>query len=118
MKKDGSATRPYMGAGKVVDGLLVYLCRRVPIAVYGADTRAYRAGGGSSGFLGPDTVGTPPAGDWDAVVKEVCAKLREHGLSIADAETLQPLLSFEYTIDTNLSNAPHRLFDVLFYWYD
>jgi hypothetical protein len=118
VKKDGSGTRPYMGTGKVVDGLLVYLCRRAPIAAYGADTRAYHAGGGSSGFLGPDTVGITPAGDWEAAVREVCAKLSERGISIADVEMLRHPLTFEYTIDNNLSDAPYQALDVLFYWYD
>ena len=127
-KKDGSSHRPFLGSGEKVSGEKVsgekvsginfYVSRLAPVAAYGAGERTRHARGGSSTFLEYDNLGTTPPGDWKAVLDEVSAKLESDGFQIAGSKLLNRFLPFDAKIETNLGDYPHRIFDLLFHWWD
>ena len=103
-KKDGNSKRPYLGSGEEMTGIVVYVSRIAPVAVYGAGHRTRHAHGRTSNFVEYDTIGTLPSGNWQTVLKEICAKLENHGIQVTDAKTLLQRLPFEASIETNLGN--------------
>lgn len=117
-KKDGTSGRTFLGSGEKFTGICVYVSRLAPVVTYGAGERTRHAHGGSSSFLSYDTLGTTPPGDWAGVLEEVSAKLKENGFEMTEPEILNEILPFEAIIETNLGEYPHRVFDLLFHWYD
>jgi hypothetical protein len=101
-----------------IDGILVYLCRLAPVAVYGPETesRAHRSGGHH--FLMPDDLGRLLQGAWEEEVREVQAKLEAAGLTIPLQSEMARPLGFEAEIPTILADGPYYVFDAIFYWED
>jgi hypothetical protein len=114
-KKGGRSTVHRDGVAHI-DGITLYLCRLAPIAVYGPEHRTRNARGGSGGFLDVNNVGTLPAGDWSAELREIHAVLTEHGFGVPTREQLAEVLPFKADIPTIFDNS--HVFDAIFYWED
>lgn len=100
-------------------GILLYMSRLAPIAVYGASGRTEnkRNSGGSSGFLSVENLGKLPEGDWIDFLMSVRECLQAKNIEILPAEPLLLPAPEDVRIPT-LFDGPHYVFDTLFYWSD
>ncbi|MEO1654481.1 MAG: hypothetical protein AAFU64_13130 [Bacteroidota bacterium] len=125
-KKDKSDVKvveeaPYIRES--IHGLMIYLCRLLPFAVYseGIWTNTYQDGkwkGGSSHYIGADKVGRLPPYDWTQELAEIKEILHQFGIRFLTKEELNQALDFEISIPTNFSAPPYQVFDCFFYWED
>lgn len=104
-------------------GLMVYLCRMAPFAVYaeGFWTKTFKADrcvSGSSHFIEPEQVGTIPSASWKQELIEISNVLNEFGIAFFKGEELNKKVGFEISVPTILSDPPFKVFDCLFYWAD
>lgn len=115
---DGSTQRDHFTYIETT-GILLYLSRLAPIAVYGASGRTDRKdnGGSSSGFIGVDNVGTLPEGDWTSFIAVVTQCLREFRIEILPREPLLQPAPDDIKIP-KVFDGPYFIFDTLFYWSD
>ena len=99
-------------------GLHILFCRFAPYFVCGEGSKSWSSRGGSGGFLNFDSINVIR----NPAIRELLAKvdpfLSARGLVRLSKEDVASFLPGGYEIETNLSNAPHRLFDALFFWYD
>ena len=116
-KKDGSSSR-VSGLNTTIEGIALYLCKLAPVAVMGAMTKTKTKNGGSSGFLRPEDLNKPPAGDWDAVIFEIRHKLEKQNVLMLEPKVLKQEMPFETKIPTILGNPPYQIFDAFFHWED
>lgn len=100
-------------------GLLLYLSRLAPIAVYGASdtTRNRHSDGGSGGFIESSNVGLLPNADWTEFAEAVTACLAARGIELLPREPLL-LPAPEDIIIPTVFDPPYFVFDTLFYWED
>jgi hypothetical protein len=100
-------------------GILLYMSRLAPIAVYGASGRNDNKGdrGSSSGFIGADNVGTQPDGDWTAFIAAVTDCLDRFRIEVLPREPLLQPAPDGIKIPT-VFDGPYYVFDTLFYWCD
>ncbi|MHA3774887.1 hypothetical protein ACXR0O_25485 [Verrucomicrobiota bacterium sgz303538] len=116
--RDGSSRRDYPDYSEVT-GILLYMSRLAPIAVYGASARTENKhdSGGSSGFIGTDNLGILPQGDWSAFLSAVTGCLHRFGIEVLPREPLLRPAPDDITIPT-VFDGPYYVFDTLFYWSD
>ena len=128
-KKDGSSRQTLSGCREEIMGILVYISHHAPIAAYGAGrrTQSRRPEIFALGFnrLGYDDIDTVPPGDWQEILDEICTKLKQAGLEVANSEALNERLPPEVSLEleqqmteTMLGEPPYRIFDLLFEWCD
>ncbi len=100
-------------------GVLLYMSRLAPIAVYGASRRTDNKDGkgSSSGFIGADNVGTPPDGDWTVFIAAITNCLQEFRIELLPREPLLQPAPEDIKIPTAF-DGPYFIFDTLFYWSD
>lgn len=100
-------------------GLLLYLSRLAPIAVFGASSRTdnKRDKGSSSGFIDVDNVGRLPDGDWAPFLATITACLHSFRIEFLPREPLLLPAPDGVSIPT-LFDPPYHVFDTLFYWMD
>src|SRR5438046_1845371 len=86
-KKDGTSTREFP-AHIEKTGVLLYMSRLGPFAVFGASsiTAAKDGKSSSSGFVAADNLGLLPEGDCLSFVDEVTGILAKHGLEMLSRE--------------------------------
>ncbi len=115
---DGSTRREYPDFTETI-GILLYLSRLAPIAVYGASGRTDTKDGkgSSSGYIGTDNVGTLPDGDWESFVAAVTGCLRTFQIEILPREPLLHPAPEGIDIPT-VFDGPYYIYDTLFYWCD
>jgi hypothetical protein len=115
---DGSTRQDYPGYVQTV-GLLLYMSRLAPIAVYGASGRTDNKHdtGSSSGFIDADNVGTLPVGDWTAFVATITERLCRFRIEVLPREPLLQPAPAGIEIPT-VFDGPYYVFDTLFYWSD
>lgn len=106
-----------------VDGLMIYLCRLAPHAVYGQGTwtKTYKNGkwqSGSSHYIHPEEIGTTPSTNWNAELIEIGNILNQFGITFLTKEELNVKLDFKVSIPTILGDPPFKVFDCFFYWED
>ncbi len=116
--RDGSTRRDYPTDIETT-GILLYMSRLAPIAVYGASGRtdSKEGRGSSSGFIGTNNVGTLPEGDWTAFVAAVTACLCQFRVEFLQREPLVQPAPTDIEIPT-VFDGPYYIFDTLFYWSD
>lgn len=105
------------------NGLMLYLCRLAPFAIYseGAWARKYVAGkwhSACSHFIEPENIGTTPNYEWDGELFEITKIIEQFGITCLTKEVLDKFIDFEIMIPTILTDPPYRVFDCLFYWAD
>ena len=100
-------------------GILVYMSRLGPVAVYGASARTENknGNGSSSGFIGTDNVGTMPDGDWTEFLAAVASCLHAFRLELLPRDPLLQPARDGISIPT-VFDGPYYVFDTLFYWCD
>jgi hypothetical protein len=100
-------------------GILLYMSRLAPIAVYGASGRTDNKHdtGASSGFIDADNVGTLPVGDWTAFVATVTECLHRFRIEVLPRDPLLQPAPDGIEIPT-VFDGPYYVFDTLFYWCD
>lgn len=100
-------------------GLLLYVSRLAPIAVFGASsrTRNKRDSGTSSGFITTDNLDRLPPGDWSGLLRTLGIVLEAHGVELLPTASLLPPAPDGIRIPTAF-DGPHAVFDTLFYWED
>lgn len=100
-------------------GILLYMSRLAPIAVYGASGRSDNKddNGSSSGFIDNQNVGTLPRGDWTAFIAKITDCLRAFRVEVLPREPLLQPAPEGIEVPT-VFNGPYYIFDTLFYWCD
>jgi hypothetical protein len=100
-------------------GILLYMSRLAPIAVFGASARTASIDGQSSslGFIGVDNVGTPPDGDWEWFVETLQKLLQSFGIELLPRAPLLIPAPDDISIPT-VFDGPYYILDALFYWED
>jgi hypothetical protein len=109
---DGSTQRDYPEFIQTT-GILLYLSRLAPIAVYGASDKTHNK---------RDSGGLPPAdkfpnGDWNSLIAKVEACLLSFQIKLLSREPLLRPAPPDITIPT-VFDGPYYIFDTLFYWED
>jgi hypothetical protein len=115
---DGSTRRDYPTYIQTI-GILLYMSRLAPIAVYGASGRTENndGRGSSSGFIGANNVGTLPDGDWTVFLAAVRQCLDRFRIEMLPREPLLQPAPAGIEIPT-VFDGPYYVFDTLFYWSD
>ena len=115
---DGSTRRDFPTHVETT-GILLYMSRLAPIAVYGASGRSDNKNdsGGGSGFINSENVGTLPEGDWTALLSNVTECLRRFRIEFLPREPLLQPAPEGIAIPT-IFDGPYYVFDTLFYWSD
>lgn len=104
-------------------GLILYLCRLAPYAVYGAGTWSvtYKNEEWDSEFrhfLEPSIIDSLPETDWQHELRQIQDILHQYGIRILSKVEIAQKLDFELHIPTVLSDPPYTVFDCFFYWAD
>jgi hypothetical protein len=102
-------------------GLLLYICRLAPYAVYAPGEWGYsfedgRPVDGTYCTMETKKIGTLPEGDWAVEIQKITSCLDEFQITILNKDQLIQPLSFEATIPTMLSDPPYKVLDCFFYW--
>jgi len=105
------------------NGLMIYLCRMAPFAIYAKGTwhKTFNKGkwhSGGSHYIEPSNIGTTPQVNWENELIEITNILNQYGITFLTNEELNKRLEFEISIPTILSDPPFKVFDCLFYWED
>jgi hypothetical protein len=100
-------------------GILLYLSRLAPIAVFGKSSRTQnrRNSGASFGFIGVDGLNQLPPGDWSDLVRTVESSLRAAHVELLPREPLLAAAPSDIEFPTWFDGS-HHVFDTLFYWMD
>jgi hypothetical protein len=100
-------------------GILLYLSRLAPIAVFGASARtsSKRKSRTSSGFIEVHNVGRLPDGNWTDFLAELANCLRSFRVEILPRDHLVLPAPDGVSIPT-VFDGPYFVFDTLFYWSD
>jgi hypothetical protein len=124
-KKDKSDTIIHKQAEEIVreetKGLLLYICRLAPYAVFATSEWSYsfehgRASGGTYQTMLTKKIDQLPEGGWIGLIEKIRTCLNEFKITILTKEELARQLPFQASIPTMLSDAPYKLFDCFFYW--
>lgn len=105
------------------NGLLMYLCRLAPFAIYGEGLweATYNSGkyqSGSSHFIEPEDVGSTPPFDWSNELNQIRNLLNQFRIKFLTKDTVDQPLDFKVDIPTIFSDPPYKIFDCFFYWED
>ncbi len=105
------------------NGLMIYLCRLAPYAVFaeGYWSTTYNQeewDSGSSHYIESSEVGTLPNSDWQTQLIEIKNRLNEASITVLTKEELDRKLDFDIQIPTILSDPPYQVFDCFFHWTD
>ncbi len=108
---------------EATDGLMIYLCRLAPFAVYAPGNwyTTHQEGkwhSGGSHYIEASEVGQLPELDWQEELTLIKNTLQQFGISFLTEATLNRKLDFKINIPTILSDPPFHIFDCLFYWAD
>lgn len=116
--RDGS-TSVDMGEFVETKGILLYLCRLAPIAVFGASSRGQNKhnSGSSSGFVTVENLNVSPDGDWSRFMQTLATTLEAKGVEVLPRELLIAPAPADIQIPT-VFDPPYYVFDTLFYWED
>ena len=137
-KKDGSSItkKKYIERDAVtsiqMDGIIIYLSRLAPVAIFGKDSRSKYIRENTStkeefysgnSFLDPArNLGEIPAGYGTEEWHEIISKLAEAGYTLLDPEYVKQPLPFPTKIPTVLTvpdkGDVYNIFDAIFYWAD
>jgi hypothetical protein len=125
-RRDKSGTNQMLRGESLPDhttGVMLYLCRIAPVAVYAAGnwTSTHQNGKWQivySHYITPDAVGSLPAGNWKEEMRQINAILNEYGYGFLTRAEVDVPLSFRIKIPTILTDPPYRIFDCFFYWED
>jgi hypothetical protein len=100
-------------------GILLYLSRLAPIAVFGASARGESKDNKSSswGFIEARNLNTLPEGDWREFLRDVEEVLARYGIEVLPREPLLLPAPEDVSIPT-VFDGPYFVFDTLFYWCD
>lgn len=100
-------------------GLLLYVSRLAPIAVFGAScrTRNKHNSGTSSGFVTTANLNRLPPGDWNGFLRTLRVVLDAYGVELLPTEPLLAPAPDDIRIPTAF-DGPYAVFDTLFYWED
>lgn len=97
--------------------LMLYLSTKAPIAIWGAAYFVKSEYRHLWSDIAIDTIGIPPAGNWDRELEEIAAKLSTAGMTIADQEIMKTELPFDVDFrEYHQSGPPYTAFDLLFSW--
>ena len=107
---------------EIVEGLMLYLCRLAPFAVYAKGNWSTTFLGdkwqsASSHFIYAGQIGTIPDSNWHYELRTIKGILNEYGITILTREELDNPLDFDVMIRT-IEDPPYTVFDCLFYWED
>ncbi len=105
-----------------INGLMIYLCRLCPNAVYsqGNWSNFYENDirtGNSYPLILPEEIGNMPPFDWKEEMVRISNILNEYGYAFLVKEELNTYLDFEISIRTSV-DPPYKVFDCFFYWDD
>jgi hypothetical protein len=116
--RDGS-TRIEARTHVTTTGVLLYLSRLAPIAVFGRSDRTDHTtgGGGASGFIEATNLNLLPDGDWSDFMYAVRSVLTAANVELMAREPLMLPAPAGLRIPTAF-NPPYYVFDALFYWED
>ena len=116
--KDGSTRKEHADYVETT-GLLLYMSRLAPIAVFGASglTQNNNNRGSSSGFISAENVGLLPDGNWTDFLNTIADCLRQNRIDLLPREPLLRPAPPDIEIPT-VFDGPYYVFDTLFYWYD
>ena len=100
-------------------GILLYMSRLAPIAVFGASGRSENKqnNGRSSGFISIENLGILPDGDWTDFLAVVRECLQAKNIELLPKEPLLLSAPEDVRIPT-VFDGPYYVFDTLFYWSD
>ena len=100
-------------------GILLYMSRLAPIAVFGRDRRSQNKhnSGASYGFIRTENLGKLPDGDWSDFFYAVRKCIEAQGIEFLPSEPLLRPAPEGVDIPTIFS-GPYYVFDTLFYWCD
>lgn len=100
-------------------GVLLYLSRLAPIAVFGRSFRTQNTknSGKSSGFVDSSNVGLLPEGDWSDFYRSMTQPLDAARVELLPRESLLEPAPTELQIPTAF-DPPYFVLDALFYWSD
>ena len=114
-KADGSSTYR-VSDGNVIAGIVIYLCRYAPLAVWGCGTRNELPTGGFDAECSWELVYTPPKmGNWDWESAEVEAVLAHMKFQLPSKEDLGRRTASPLPFRSAMSNGTDRVFDALFH---
>lgn len=133
-KRDGSSvlSKKYIEKDSLtsfeIDGLVLYISRLAPVAIFGKDIRSKAILETSKGkkeyFSGfsmlsqsQEVIKEVP-GKWKDNFREIKLKLDEAGYMILDKTYLEQPLPFKAKIETFTHSNQYKLFDAIFYWMD
>jgi len=117
--ENGSSRIDYPESVETI-GILLYLSRLAPIAVFGRSSRTQskeHAGSYSSGFIGVDNLNELPLGDWPDLVRSIESSLSADHVELLPREPLLAAAPSDIEIPTAF-DGPYHVFDTLFYWMD
>ena len=122
-KSDFKVTRNGNERSEETNGLMIYLCRMAPYAIYSEGTWFKRFKNdkwilGGSHYIEPEEIGSKPKVNWEMEWTEIENILNQYGITILTREELDKKLDFDIRIPTILTEPPFRIFDCLFYWED
>lgn len=117
-KKDGSSTE-FVRSHKIINGILLYVCRHAPVAAYGRSQVTRQANEGSFEFLTPRLIGTLPTGEWEDIENGIKKHLNYYQFEILSKEDLEEPLNFNISIPTVINeDNSYKIFDCFFFWED
>lgn len=115
---DGRSRREFPSYTEIT-GVLLYMSRLAPIAVYGESFRSSTKDhmGGASGSIEVSNVGILPDKGWKTFINPVIACLHSFGIEVLPRESL--IFSAPKGISVpSTFEGPYFIFDTLFYWND
>jgi hypothetical protein len=117
-RADGVGVRDFP-AYRETAGLLLYVSRLAPVAVFGASDRTqnHNNTGSSSGFIRINNLNKLPGDDWADFLWTVKRVLHNHGVELLATEPLLEPAPEGLRIPTAF-DGPYYVFDTLFYWED
>ena len=115
---DGSSRKDFPAYIETT-GILLYMSRLAPIAVYGESSRSNNKfnTGSSAGFIDISNVGVLPDESWNAFMASVIDCLHSNGIEVLPRESLTDPAPEGISIPT-VFNGPYFILDTLFYWCD
>lgn len=103
-------------------GLIVYLCRHAPYAVFGKGewSSTYEGKNKRNGYIPYiGVIGSLPSQDWGQRIIEISNILNIYGIGILSQIELDVKLDFDIKIPTVFTRpASYTVFDCFFYWED
>lgn len=103
-------------------GLVLYLCRNAPYAIFGKGdwSSTFEGKNKRNGYIPYiEDIGSVPSDDWNQRVIEISNILNIYGIGILSKTELNVKLDFDIQIPTIFTSpASYTVFDCFFYWED